>query len=190
MSTVLESYRGKQNMSIDVKIIPTRDILISWGNLRKQLSMLADSDEQKKLLGQIRLFRGSDGTDISESESIQNEQLYVFSNEMSKTLSFHSTSWQGSTEEDVREYLSDYGEHLSDEQLTDYAQKWITTGIYYIVTSKGGRSEQEPSLLVKLSVALANICSGYIILQDSDVFSLNAGIYSPEQFKNARVIER
>ncbi|MCX4239613.1 hypothetical protein [Paraliomyxa miuraensis] len=105
---------------------------------------------------------------------------------MENTLSL--TILPNEPEDSELEYLRDYGRNLSPTEAEELAQQWRRVGHSFGLSSGGGRSHDEPRMLVALACALADASDGRVILMNDGLFSLGIGIYTPEQFEHAEWI--
>lgn len=170
-------------MSIDIDILPLRSDLITWDKLRRAWSQRLGTDVM--LLGSSPVMRrlGSNVI-VDPGEPLQPSSQVYFELAVPNTLSLVvSPNMDGL---DEAEYLADYATNLTPAQMAPLVTAWQKIGWTFALTSFGGRSPQEPTLLRTLACALADLSAGRVILMHRDVFDLDVGVYTAEQFAMAR----
>jgi hypothetical protein len=169
-------------MSIDLDIAPLRATPVTWGALRARWGeRLGD---RAFLIGPGIARRLGIGTVFDDGDALSPSSPVIFELATANTLSLTSMRNQGNLDE--REYLEDYGRNLSPAEITRLADAWRDVGVSYGLSSGGGRSSDEPSLLIALACAVGDLCDGRIIVMNDGVFDLGVGVYEPAQFALAR----
>jgi hypothetical protein len=172
-------------MSIDLKIFSTIPDIAVWGNIKKKLHVLVSS-EQKEFLGESpSLFELDSKRKVADDEQLSLGHHYYLSLAIPNTLGFSVISKAEDIDEENLEldYLEDYGSNLDPQKVQILLERWRIARYFYIITSFGGRSQPEPRLLIALASAIAYSCAGYIVVTNNDLFDLDIGIYTSEEFQ-------
>ena len=176
-------------MSIDLDVFPTSPRFFSWGELKdKFLELLTPEDVQR--LGKVSLLKSSSDEVVTEDQKLyvdsSNSSFYYYlSLDIPNTLGI---SIYKNEPDYIDEFdsLEDYGRNLDAATISTLAQKWISIGHHYGITTYAGRSRWEPPLFVALAAAIAHLCEGYVIVM-SDNFTLDVGVYTPDVFQQAQM---
>jgi hypothetical protein len=167
-------------VSIDIDIAPLLPSSITWGALRHSWADRLGNDAAI-LLGPTPLLRR-----LGTNELVPNHEMLApstkafFELAVPNTLSLAVSLNEGNLDE--LDYVDDYGRNLSPSEIQRLADAWRQVGWTYGLTSLGGRSPKEPTLLRTLACAIADLCDGRIVLMHHNVFSLDIGVYTSSQF--------
>jgi hypothetical protein len=170
-------------MSIDLDIFPTSKRGVCWRNIEDRLQALLGASSHELLGDHPALWHLSSHTVMGDDDNLTPNNSYYFALAVPNTLILTVMPNQGNLDE--HEYLEDYGRNLAPVVIQELANRWHKVGYYYELTSMMGRSKPEPELLIALTSAIADVCSGYIIVMNDDIFDLGVGIYTSEQFRQA-----
>lgn len=172
-------------MSIDVKIFSTVPDIAIWGDIKKKLYALINSEEKEFLGDNLSLFELASKHRVADDEQLSLGSSYYFSLAIPNTLglSVISKSEDIDAENLELDYLEDYGENLDPHEVKILLERWRIAHYFYVLTSFGGRSRPEPGLFIILVTAIAYSCAGYIVVTSNDLFDLGVGIYTPEEFQ-------
>ncbi|MGD1919420.1 MAG: hypothetical protein ACFCAD_11325 [Pleurocapsa sp.] len=177
-------------MSIDICVFPTNPEKFCWGELRKKIFELLNSEDIQKLEQKSLRWLGSDKI-MLENENISflnnKDRAYFYlpidaSNSLGINIRENEPNYV--SEKDM---LEDFARNLDAATIQALIQKWKTVGYVYGVDSNGSKIQYEPFLLTALATAIAFLCEGYVIVMSND-FTLDIGVYTPEEFQKARTI--
>lgn len=170
-------------VSIDLEIFPTRPQIISWRQIVEPLRELLGLSADDLLGAAPSLVVLKTHTVLEPSQPMSVNASYYLNLAVRTTLGITLMPNQGNVDE--VNYLEDYGRNLDPDFIRYLAEQWQAAGHYYGIESLAGRNKQEPLIFVALAAAIARACQGYIILMNDDIFDLDVGIYTPEQFRKA-----
>lgn len=172
-------------MSIDLKVFPTTPDILFWGDIKRQLYRLI-SPEQNNFFGKnISCFKSCSQQKVPDDEQLSLDQNYYLSLAIPNTLSISVISKSEDIDEESLEvdYLEDYGCNLDNKEIQTLAELWRVARYFYNISSFGGRSQDEPKLLITLVTAISYASAGYIIVTNNNLFDLGIGVYKSEEFQ-------
>lgn len=172
-------------MSIDVEIIPTAKLEISWGELKEFILKNAD-DIQKKLLGDISLVDAKRSCHLSDLDLILSDRGYLFDSEFLNTLTF--VFIEKDSADDEKGVIEDYGNNLAKRDRKLLLDGWCKLPYSIFLSSGANRSATEKILIGCVGAGLAEACDGRLVVSEVRFFNLKKGIYHPEQFARVKVI--
>jgi hypothetical protein len=173
-------------MSIDVEIIPTVPKLFTWGALKASLVATQLSKPARALIGESpQLVDLRTKQRVADNLPLDPKGFYAFEFREGSTLAF-DIDRNADCYTNEEEYLQDFGRNLDTNTIEQLAKVWKEIGISYQLESYAGRHRHEPEVFVAVAAIVADLCSGRIIVKDSDLFSVPVGIYSAAQFRDAR----
>ena len=83
--------------------------------------------------------------------------------------------------------MDDYGRNLDTATIKALSQDWKSVGYVYGIANIASRNNLESRLPIILATAMAYLCQGCIIVTSSD-FTFDIGVYTPEEFQQAKII--
>jgi hypothetical protein len=170
-------------MSFDLDIVPTRSAPFSAGALVAGWARRLDA--RAALLGAPpRLRRLGSGGVLADDEIIAAPSHVVFELAVANTLTLSASPNEGNLDE--REYLEDYGRNVDAPAIEGLAAAWRRAGYWYALSSGGGRSVDEPALLIGLAAAVADLCDGRVVVTSDGILDLGVGVYTPDDLARAR----
>lgn len=198
-SQIEEVDKLASDMSIELLIIPTVPETLSWKDLRMRLETLSGSSSDKFLGKQPLLRHFQTQAVVEEDEALTPSNHYSFDLAFPNGLALNVWSNKETLPKDLshfqaqntlEEYLEQVGQNLVPATIPHLAARWRMIGYYYESTAPAGRSPEESSLLVYLVAALADVCEGYVISKDENVFlkekyGLGVGVYTAAEFSRA-----
>lgn len=138
--------------------------------------------DQKTLIEGVKLRLLSTDILIPDDNKLA-PPLYAYAElSLPNTLGLSMSKLEYTTEKD---YLEDYGRNLSADQIKNYVEGWRSAGYLYELTSAAGRGKYELMLMIALAAAIAKSCNGYVIVMHGNFFSVDVGVYSPDEFSKA-----
>lgn len=170
-------------MAVDLDIFPTSKTLPIWGEIKDLWITL--SPDQPHLAQKLFLKKLGSHTVVQEHERLVVGLSYYPELSINNTLGITAVSING-VKLSAEDFLQDYGRNLSADLLRDYTYQWDAAGYMIEITSFGGRSKEEPRLMVTLASAIAKSCAGYIIVSDEHIFGVKVGVYSPDVIATLR----
>ncbi|SRR5260221_4273886 len=170
-------------MSIDVDVFPTKPELIYWGVLKERWQALLGSPSDE-LLGKNPTchFLGTDEP-VNDNSQLLIGSAYYFRLTIPNTVGLTIVS-NSAVGIDEKGWLEDYGRNLTPDIIEKYSVLWKAVGYCYFLESMGGRSKQESKVLIPLTSAIAELCSGNVVISSSN-FDLGVGVYSADAFLHA-----
>jgi hypothetical protein len=172
-------------MSIDLKVFSTITDITMWGDIKKKIYELVNPTEKEFILENLFLSELGSHQKVADNEKLLLGHQYYLSLAIPNTLSISVISKAEDFDEENLEldYLEDYGHNLNPEKIQLLVHQCKLARYFYIITSFGGRSQPEPNLLITLATAIASTCAGYIVVTNNNLFNLDVGVYTPEEFQ-------
>ncbi len=174
-------------MSIDLDIIPTSASPVSWDLLRQKLLAYPFPKADRSLMAKPPvLVDYKTRIILPETTQLVPETVYSLGlvPDHGITVSTFSNAKLYTNEE---EYFEDYYAcNLASDQRTTLARRWKEIGFSYGLALYGGNYGYLLPLFLATAVVIAELCQGYIVDNDSRLFTLPEGCYTPEQFRSAR----
>jgi hypothetical protein len=171
-------------VSVDIDVAPLRPVSITWAALRRSWSERLGTDATLLLGSPPRLRRIGADAIVADDETLTPSSPMYFELATPNTLSVTVTLNKDSLDE--FKYLCDYARNVADQDIAILVEAWQKVGWTCGLTSLGGRSSREPTLLRSLACAVADLCDGRIILMHRDIFDLDVGVYTAQQFAASR----
>jgi hypothetical protein len=171
-------------MTIDIDIVPTQNNVFSCSDLKSMLLNNLDSLDTEL---SMRLDQSMKILELGSNREIENDQLilpthyYYFNLGIDNTLTL-SCDNNAETYTNEQEYLEDFGRNLDSSFRLQISQLWRNIGYGYSVSSYGGRAKEESTLLIAIATSIARMTQGYIIIKDSELFSIPVGVYTADEF--------
>lgn len=109
------------------------------------------------------------------------DDLYTFKTKAESKISLSTKS--NSIHEGIDEYelIYTYGYNLNSEAIEDITHQWKTVGYYFRIESFPIQNEHRLMLIHTLTLAIAQVCNGYIVFAGpSDL--LETGVYTAKEF--------
>lgn len=173
-----------ESMSFDLDVIPGSPTPLRWGEIHRMLLRTAPDEGTRAFIGAVpALHELGSNRRLSDDESLNLSSFYypVFARE--NTLSLFLEPKHGGWED--ADYFNDYARNLQPEAKDSIYKRWEQAGYLTGVRSFGGRARGELKLMVVLATCLAELTSGYVVIQDNGVFSLPVGVYPPDELTSA-----
>jgi hypothetical protein len=175
-------------MSIELKVFPTVLNTVTWGDIKKKLYALINSQEKELLGEKLSLIESGSERKIEDDECLSLDSRYYLLLAIPNTLGLSVMSKAQDIDEDSLEldYLEDYGDNIEPKDVQILSERLQIARHFYILSSFGGRSRPEPRLFVAIATAIAYSCNGYIVVTSNDLFNLAVGVYESEEFQHAK----
>jgi hypothetical protein len=170
-------------LSIDIDVLPLRPELITWDELSRAWARRLGADVALIGISPVMRRLGSKAV-VSPGEPLAPSSQTYFELAVPSTLALAVSPNTDGVDE--AEYLTDYARNLTPVEIEPLVAGWAKIGWTLSLTSFGGRSPQEPTLLRALACSLADLTSGRVVLLHRDVFDLDIGVYTADQFAMAR----
>jgi hypothetical protein len=170
-------------MSVEIDVLPLGNPS-NWATVREIWirSLSADADH---LLGPSPILRDlGSREEIGVEEELAPITMALFDIAKKNTLMLSVVQNEGGVAE--LRYLEDHARNIGPTEMWRIASAWHDRGYFYMLTSGGGRSIEEPRLLITLAAALAEATAGLVLLPNDKWFSVGVGVYTPAQFREVR----
>jgi hypothetical protein len=172
-------------MSISIDILPTKEQVPTWANLKQEIKLFASAEALLLLGEEPQILNLKSKVKLEDAEIFKSPSYFYFSLSRENTLNL---SYENNAENytEVNDYVEDYGRNLTRNQISYVMNEWSKSASSFTLESFGGRAQGESSLFMAITIAISKLTNGFIVIQSNDVFSLPVGIYTLEEFRSAK----
>ncbi|WP_417388319.1 hypothetical protein [Gimesia sp.] len=170
-------------MAIEIEIIPTVKHYLTWSTLKSRLIDLRP-DLFSTISGKsLKLFQIENGIEheVFGDELICPSKSYRFDINKKYGL-FLGVYSNVATYTNEEEYIDDFSCNLNECMQIELAEKWRTAGYSFDVVLRGIQFNPTLDDFIVIAVAAAQLCDGYILLKDKNIFDIPPGAYLPGEF--------
>jgi hypothetical protein len=176
-------------MSVDIEIIPTKTIELTWQNIRSEIDASNYRDiEIVRPTGNATLIDINRNAPIGDDDVLAKRCFYGLQQDTDSCISIWITE-NSDSETDEQLYLEDFGHNLEPNFRHQIARSWKAVGVSYEVLGRLQMDPMRAHLQIAVVVAIARLCEGHIILKDDGLFGHVRGTYSVESFLEAIVVD-
>ena len=169
-------------MSNDVRIIPTVELSICWGELKNMILQFSAGNKGLPLFD-LALVSSKTAKEIDDLECIDLSFGYFFRSKAIVTLSLSVI--EKDDVDDDRDFVEDCGFNLSRKQQEELSHDWRKAPYTILVSSGANRSSAEVEVMPYICAGIAKAHHGKVAILERDSFDVGKGIFSPEEFSKA-----